>query len=72
MQYGVGMLLCASNDAHDAVDPPVEAEVGERCWFGNEQLQVRFLHLVLHILDQRYVQAFEQHSDVCMLLLVRE
>lgn len=39
-----GMLLCASNDAHDAVeplDPPAEAAVGERVWFGNERLQVR-------------------------------
>jgi hypothetical protein len=39
-----GMLLCASNDAHDAVeplDPPAAAAVGERCWFGGEQLQVR-------------------------------
>lgn len=39
-----GMLLCASNDAHDAVeplDPPADAPVGERVWFGNEQLQVR-------------------------------
>jgi tRNA-binding EMAP/Myf-like protein len=39
-----GMLLCASNDAHDAVeplDPPADAKIGERCWFGNEQLQVR-------------------------------
>jgi tRNA-binding EMAP/Myf-like protein len=38
-----GMLLCASNDAHDAVeplDPPAEAPVGERVWFGSEQLQV--------------------------------
>lgn len=38
-----GMLLCASNDAHDAVeplDPPAEAPVGERVWFGAEQLQV--------------------------------
>jgi hypothetical protein len=37
------MLLCASNDAHDAVeplDPPAEAPVGERVWFGSEQLQV--------------------------------
>ncbi|WIA23629.1 hypothetical protein OEZ85_000334 [Tetradesmus obliquus] len=37
-----GMLLCASNDAHDAVeplDPPAEAAVGERVWFGNERLQ---------------------------------
>jgi tRNA-binding EMAP/Myf-like protein len=40
-----GMLLCASNDAHDAVeplDPPAEAAVGERVWFGNQQLQVGF------------------------------
>jgi hypothetical protein len=38
------MLLCPSNDAHDAVeplDPPADAKIGERCWFGNEQLQVR-------------------------------
>jgi tRNA-binding EMAP/Myf-like protein len=41
-----GMLLCASNDAHDAVeplDPPAEAAVGERVWFGSEQLQVRLV-----------------------------
>lgn len=38
-----GMLLCASNAAHDAVEPlepPAAAAVGERVWFGNEQLQV--------------------------------
>lgn len=32
-----GMLLCASNDAHDAVEPlrvPEGAEAGERIWFG--------------------------------------
>ncbi|KAI8464613.1 MAG: hypothetical protein J3K34DRAFT_474168 [Monoraphidium minutum] len=32
-----GMLLCASNDAHDAVEPlapPEGAAVGERVWFG--------------------------------------
>eukprot|EP00877_Chromochloris_zofingiensis_P001845 jgi/Chrzof1/11661/Cz06g04060.t1 len=34
-----GMLLCASNDAHDAVEPllpPTEAPVGERVWFGHD------------------------------------
>eukprot|EP00882_Tetradesmus_deserticola_P012488 GHRQ01013234.1.p1 GENE.GHRQ01013234.1~~GHRQ01013234.1.p1 ORF type:complete len:191 (+),score=103.93 GHRQ01013234.1:87-575(+) len=37
-----GMLLCASNDAHDAVEPlapPEGAAVGERVWFGDERLQ---------------------------------
>ncbi|CAG9461216.1 unnamed protein product [Pedinophyceae sp. YPF-701] len=32
-----GMVLCASNDAHDQVEPllpPAEAAIGERCWFG--------------------------------------
>jgi tRNA-binding EMAP/Myf-like protein len=32
-----GMLLCASNAAHDAVEPlapPEGAAVGERVWFG--------------------------------------
>lgn len=39
-----GMLLCASNAGHDQVeplDPPAAAAVGERVWFGNEQLQVK-------------------------------
>jgi len=34
-----GMLLCASNDAHDRVEPlspPEGAAVGERVWFGEE------------------------------------
>jgi methionine--tRNA ligase beta chain len=37
-----GMLLCASNEGHDRVeplDPPAAAAVGERVWFGSEQLQ---------------------------------
>lgn len=32
-------VLCASNDAHDAVEPltpPADAPVGERVWFGEE------------------------------------
>jgi tRNA-binding EMAP/Myf-like protein len=32
-----GMLLCASNADHTAVEPllpPAGAPVGERCWFG--------------------------------------
>lgn len=32
-----GMVLCASNDAHDVVEPlapPAEAPVGERVYFG--------------------------------------
>ena len=32
-----GMLLCASNAAHDQVEPllpPAQAPVGERVWFG--------------------------------------
>lgn len=39
-----GMLLCASNEAHDAVEPlspPEGAVVGERVWFGEGKLQVR-------------------------------
>ena len=38
-----GMLLCASNDAHDAVEPlcpPEGAAVGERVWFGEDKQQV--------------------------------
>jgi tRNA-binding EMAP/Myf-like protein len=38
-----GMLLCASNAAHDAVEPlnpPADAVVGERVYFGSEALQV--------------------------------
>ncbi|KAG2493035.1 hypothetical protein HYH03_008698 [Edaphochlamys debaryana] len=34
-----GMVLCASNDAHDVVEPlapPAEAPVGERVWFGED------------------------------------
>ncbi|GIL85251.1 hypothetical protein Vretifemale_13859, partial [Volvox reticuliferus] len=34
-----GMVLCASNDAHDAVEPlapPADAPVGERVYFGEE------------------------------------
>ncbi|KXZ55116.1 hypothetical protein GPECTOR_3g269 [Gonium pectorale] len=34
-----GMVLCASNDAHDAVEPlapPAEAPVGERVYFGED------------------------------------
>ncbi|GLC43440.1 hypothetical protein PLESTB_001557500 [Pleodorina starrii] len=34
-----GMVLCASNDAHDVVEPlapPAEAPVGERVYFGEE------------------------------------
>ncbi|KAF6259806.1 hypothetical protein COO60DRAFT_1294666 [Scenedesmus sp. NREL 46B-D3] len=37
-----GMLLCASNAAHDVVEPlqpPAGAAVGERVWFGDERLQ---------------------------------
>jgi tRNA-binding EMAP/Myf-like protein len=38
-----GMLLCASNDGHDAVEPlcpPEGAVVGERVWFGDDKQQV--------------------------------
>lgn len=38
-----GMLLCASNDTHDQVEPlsvPAEAAIGERVWFGDNKLQV--------------------------------
>ena len=34
-----GMLMCASNAAHDVVEPltpPVEAAVGERIFFGED------------------------------------
>jgi len=37
-----GMVLCASNDAHDVVEPltpPEGAVVGERCWFGDNAEQ---------------------------------
>lgn len=39
-----GMLLCASNDAHDVVEPlnpPEGAVVGERVYFGEDGKQVR-------------------------------
>ncbi len=40
-----GMVLCASNAAHDKVEPllpPAEAPVGERLYFGEEgKSQVR-------------------------------
>lgn len=40
-----GMVLCASNDSHDQVEPlapPAQAPVGERVWFGEgNQNQVR-------------------------------
>lgn len=37
-----GMVLCASNAAHDAVEPllpPADAPVGERVWFGEAKAQ---------------------------------
>ena len=44
-----GMLLCASNGAHDAVEPlaaPEGAAVGERVWFGEGgKEQVRPHHM---------------------------
>lgn len=39
-----GMLLCASNDTHDVVEPlvvPEGAVVGERVYFGEDGKQVR-------------------------------
>lgn len=39
-----GMLLAASNDAHDVVEPlapPSGAAPGTRVWFGQHQEQVR-------------------------------
>uniref|UniRef100_A0A7S0X374 tRNA-binding domain-containing protein n=1 Tax=Chlamydomonas leiostraca TaxID=1034604 RepID=A0A7S0X374_9CHLO len=37
-----GMVLCASNDAHDKVEPlnpPADAKAGERVWFGDDKEQ---------------------------------
>lgn len=39
-----GMLLCASNDTHDVVEPlvvPEGAVIGERVYFGEDGKQVR-------------------------------
>jgi tRNA-binding EMAP/Myf-like protein len=41
-----GMLLAASNDAHDVVEPlapPAGAAPGTRVWFGQQQAQVSWL-----------------------------
>jgi aminoacyl tRNA synthase complex-interacting multifunctional protein 1 len=47
-----GMLLCASDEAHENVDPispPAEAAVGERIWFGDNKDQVR-AHFIMALL----------------------